>query len=319
MAFQSFAILSVFLSAVLAQSSSNPFIPSGISTNCANYLTSFNNNADFMACTNPFTTALQQFAPNANTTSPSSSDISSALSTLCASSAFSACPQSTVTAQLSSFYAACVVELTSTPNQEVKTLYDVLYALTPLRLAICSKDDTGKYCATELSTSSSTGTVALVDPAKSQKQTLLNQYLYTTNSNGAAARRDVSNTTTAFAPNITTFQDTNLLFLFLDPSMSSSELCTTCTRNILTPYITFESNCPYGPGMNNSLLFAGQVAIYNSIISECGSSFLNGAVQAAGGLSSGLISGAAPLTGSQELSAAVSAILGVAAFVAASL
>ncbi|KAH0834091.1 hypothetical protein J3R83DRAFT_11376 [Lanmaoa asiatica] len=316
MAFRSFAVVSVLLSAVLAQSS-NPFIPSGISTNCVNYLTSLNNNIDFIACTTPFTTALQQYAPGST---PTSSAISNALNTLCASSAFSACSQNTVTAQLSAFYAACSGELTSIPNQEVKSTYDVLYSLVPLGLAICSKDDSGKYCATALSNSSSTGSVALVDSEKSQKQTLLSQYLYTTpGSNSLPTRRDASNTTSALVPNTTTYQDTNLLFLFLEPSMPSSELCTTCTRNIMTPYITFESNCPYAPGMSNSLLFAGQLSLYNNITSKCGSSFLSGAVQAAGGLSSGLLSGAAPRVGGQELSAAVSAILGVAAFVAASL
>lgn len=79
----------------------------------------------------------------------------------------------------------------------------------------------------------------------------------------------------------------------------------------------FGSSCPYAPGLNNSLLFVNQLPLYNSIVSECGQSFLSGAVQAAGGISSGLISGAAPLAVGQELSAALSAILGVVAFVAA--
>lgn len=87
----------------------------------------------------------------------------------------------------------------------------------------------------------------------------------------------------------------------------------------MTPYITFESNCPYGPSISQSLLFAGQTNLYNNITSKCGSNFLSGAVQAAGGLSSGLLSGAAPQIDGQELSAAVSAILGVAALLAASL
>lgn len=87
----------------------------------------------------------------------------------------------------------------------------------------------------------------------------------------------------------------------------------------MTSYITFESSCPYGPGLSSSLLLLGQLDLYNNITSKCGSTFLSGAVQAAGGISSGLLSGAAPRAGGQELSAAVSAILGVAVFVAASL
>jgi hypothetical protein len=315
MAFRSFAMLAL-ASAVLAQDASNPLIPSGISSSCTDYLTSLNNATDFIACTTPFTAALEQFAPGASSTSPSVTD---ALSTLCQSDAFSGCPQSTVTAQLGSFYAACSVELTSSPNDAVKSLYDVLYSLVPLRSAICSKDDSGNYCATQLSNSSSTGSVNIVDPEKSQQQTLLQQYLYSTTDGGAALRRDVSNTTSALVPNTTTYQNTNLLFLFLSPDMPASELCTTCCRNIITPYITFESSCPYALGLSNSLLLSGQVPLYNNITSKCGSSFLSGALQAAGGISSGMLSGAAPLAVGQELAAAVTAILGVAAFVAAAL
>lgn len=295
---------------------SNPLIPTGISTSCTNYLTTFDGDASFTSCTNIYTTALASFAPSANTSLPSSSAVATALDTLCAANATSPCPQSTLTTQLSAFYAACSAELTSAPNPSVKLLYDVLYVLQPLRQSVCSKDDNGNFCATELTNSSSTGTVALVDPEASQKQAQLDSYLYSTSSTtGAAARRDLSNSTTILIPNATTFEDTNLVFLFLNPSNPS---CTTCTRNILTSYISFESTCPYAPGINSSLLLAGQSALYNNITNTCGANFLSGAVQAAGGISSGLVSGAAPRAGAQELSAAVSAILGVVAFVAAS-
>ncbi|KAG6377710.1 hypothetical protein JVT61DRAFT_14481 [Boletus reticuloceps] len=316
MPFRSFAALSLLVSAVWAQSS-NPYIPSNITPACSSYLSSLNSNTAFTACTNPFTTALQQFAPNSGAT-PSTAAISIALASLCQSDAFTACPQSTITAQLGDFYAACPAELTSNPVIVVKTIYDVLYSQVPLRQAMCAKDDSGNYCVTKLSSSSSSGSVALVDPEKSREQALLDQYLFTTPGNSLVTR-DVSNVTTALVPNITTYQNTNLLFLFLKPSMPSSTLCTTCTRNIMTPYITFESACPYAPGLANSLLLAGQVPLYANITNICGLSFLNGAVQAAGGLSSGLVSGAAPIAVGQEFSAAVAAILGIAAFVATSL
>ncbi|KAI9571947.1 hypothetical protein HD554DRAFT_2070528 [Boletus coccyginus] len=314
MASRSFAVLSLLVSLVFAQSS-NPLIPSdSISASCTSFLTALNANTALIACTTPFTTALQQFAPGAS--GASSATIDSALGTLCQSDAFSACPQSTVTNQLGAFYAACEAELTSNPNQSVKTTYDVLYALVPIREAICSKNDSGDYCVTQLSNSSNAGVVALADPGASQQHALLTDFLYTTTGSGAVVRRGVSDAT-ALVPNTTTYKNTNLLFMFLDPSTSIP--CTTCTRNIITPYIDFESACPYGPGLSNSLLLAGQVSLYNNITTDCGSGFLSGAVQAAGGLSSGLLSGAAPLVVGQELSAAVSLILGVAAFAVASL
>ncbi|KAF8841885.1 hypothetical protein BDN67DRAFT_995975 [Paxillus ammoniavirescens] len=320
MAIRSFAILSVLISAVLAQSSPNPLIPSGISSSCTDYLTTLNNDADFSACTSPFTTALQQFAPGTNANNVSTTAINNALNTLCSSSAFSACPENVIRSQLSSFYAACSVELTSTPNVDVKRTYDALFVLWPLKLAVCSKDDNAKYCAAELGSSSgAAGNVAVVDPEQSRKQALLDNYLYSDASPiMAASRRDVSNTTAALIPNTTTYEATNLVFLFLEPSMDSNSLCTTCTRNIITAYITFESDCPYAPGMSNSLLLSGQPALYGNITSKCGVNFLSGAVQAAGGLSGGIMSGAAPRSISQDVSVAVGAILGAAALALAS-
>ncbi|KAG1740663.1 hypothetical protein EDB19DRAFT_1635250 [Suillus lakei] len=310
---KSFAILSLFITASLAQSSSssNPFIPSGISQGCSDYLVSLNSNSSFSSCTTPITSATSAFAPGVNSSSITTSIINTALSNLCSTSAFNACPDSTVRSQLMSYYSACSAELTTNLNTDVLRTYDVLYVLTPLRDAVCSKSDNGQYCVTQLNTtsgSSATGNVALVT---SSKQQALQQYLYTTPGSGASARRDVSNTTTALIPNTTTYQDTNLVFLFLDSKMNSTQLCTTCTRNILTSYITFESSLPYAPGLNNSLLLSGQPALYNATVSTCPSGFLSGAVQAAGGLSGGL-TGGGPRSINADVSLLVSAILGAA-------
>ncbi|KAH7882782.1 hypothetical protein F5I97DRAFT_1984799 [Phlebopus sp. FC_14] len=320
MALRSFSILSVLITTTLAQSTTNPLIPTGISSGCSDYLSSLNNNTDFSSCTTPIVSALQQFAPGANASNVTITTLNTALNNLCSSSAFAACPDSTIRSQLSSFYAACDVELTSAPNTDVKRTYDSLFVLTPLRQAVCAKDDNGKYCATELGSSTASSGAGNVAAVKPEQQQLLGQYLYSTvdGSNPSVARRDASNTTAALIPNTTTYQDTNLVFLFLEPSMDSSTLCTTCTRNILTPYITFESNCPYAPGMNNSLLISGQPALYSSVTSKCGASFLSGAVQAAGGLSSGILSSAALRSITQDVSVAVSAILGAAALVVGS-
>jgi hypothetical protein len=210
-----------------------------------------------------------------------------------------------------SYYSACSAELTTNLNDAVLRTYDVLYALTPLREAVCALSDNGKYCVTQLNTTSGSSASGDVDLVTSNTQQVLQKYLYTSSGSGASARRDVSNSTTALIPNTTTFQDTNLVFLFLNPKMNSTRLCTTCTRNILTSYITFESSLPYAPGLNNSLLLSGQTALYNAIVSTCQSGFLSGAVQAAGGLSSGLLNGS-PRSISADVSLLVGAILGAA-------
>ncbi|KIO05811.1 hypothetical protein M404DRAFT_504481 [Pisolithus tinctorius Marx 270] len=278
MAMRAFAILSVLLTAVLAQSSSNPLIPQGISTSCTNYLTQLDS-SNFTTCTSPILSALAQYTPGGNA-STSLSDINTALNNVCASSVTAGCPDNVISAQLSSFYAACTQELISSPNEDVKRIYDTMYALPPLRKAICAKDDSGKYCAAELNTHAS-GSVDVV--TQGSKPSSMGQYLYTTQSGSTVTRRDSSE---ALIPNVTTYEDTNLVFLFLEPSTDSTTFCVSCTRNILTPFITFESNTPYAPGINNSLIMAGQTALYNSIQSTCGTNFLSGAVQAAGGLSS---------------------------------
>jgi hypothetical protein len=337
-AMKSFAILSLFIAASVAQSvsiefggiwlldtnntvlklqsTSNPYIPSGISQGCSDYLTSLNSNSSFSSCISPITSALSQFTPGVNSSNITTSTITNALGSLCSASAFSACPDSTVRAQLMSYYSACSAELTTSLNNDVLRNYDVLYVLTPLRQAICSKSDNGSYCVTELSStsgSSATGSAALVTPGSGNQETLL-QNLYTTTglSGSVPSRRDTTNTTAALIPNVTTYQDTNLVFLFLEPTMTATQLCTTCTRNILTPYITFESNLPYAPGLNCSLLLTGQSALYNAIISTCPSGFLSGAVQAAGGLSGGIMSSGASRPISADVSMLVSAILGAA-------
>jgi len=83
---------------------------------------------------------------------------------------------------------------------------------------------------------------------------------------------------------MTTYHDTNLAFLFLTPSQDATTLCTACSRNVLTAYINFESDVPYAPGLNQSQLLDTQSALYSAIQSKCPAGFLNGAVQAAGGI-----------------------------------
>jgi len=52
-------------------------------------------------------------------------------------------------------------------------------------------------------------------------------------------------------------------------------------------YTTQLSSLPYGPMISNSVLFPGEAALYDAINQKCGTSFLGGAVQAAGGLATG--------------------------------
>jgi len=177
------------------------------------------------------------------------------------------------------------------PDPDVLRTYDVLYALIPLKQAVCAKDDNGKFCVLGVTIPSSSAAAA---GAKV---------------NVAVTKRGAAQAP-AVIPNTTTFRQTNLLFFFLQPQTASSTLCTTCTRNILMSYINFEQSIPYAPGLGNSPLMGGQSDLYNAVTSTCGNTFFGGAVQAAGGISSGLFgTSAAPRSVSQTFGGIVTAVM----------
>jgi hypothetical protein len=196
--------------------------------------------------------------------------------------------------------------LTSNPNDDVIRTYDVLYSLIPFKQAACTIDDNGKYCITE-ATSNTKSDAVVVGTAKSTGSSLWESI--------GNLRKRASDQTPAIVPNVTTYQATNILFLFLEPSLATSALCTTCTRDVLTSYINFESQVPYAPGLTNSLLLAGQTALYNAIQKGCGSSFLSGAVQAAGGLKAGI--GASSGAIATDIGGLFTAVMGMASLAAA--
>lgn len=260
---RSFAVLSLFAALALAQNAS---IPTGISSACSSFLTQLNSDDSLSSCTSSLISATQSFGPGGSG-SASSSSVSSALDSLCGST--SSCSETSIRGTLANFYSACQTELTSSLNEDVLDYYDMLYTLPPMTQAICSKDDSGKYCATEI-----TGTAP------------------------SASSLFSSNDQQVISPNFATLQSSNAAFLFLTPSLSSDKLCVPCTRNIIIPYISFESDISYAPGLPNSRLLGGQSALYEGVQNTCGASFLSGAVQAAGSLSGGVVaqhkSGAAP-------------------------
>lgn len=83
-------------------------------------------------------------------------------------------------------------------------------------------------------------------------------------------------------PNGTTFTSTNLPFLFLSTAMSSDELCTDCTKQILAQYIGFQMKIPFAQGLSQSLLLSGQADLYNGIGAKCGDGFINDIQDTAG-------------------------------------
>jgi len=148
--------------------------------------------------------------------------------------------------------------------------------------AMCAKNDNGAYCVGQPVTSTSSGLS-------------LQQILQYISSPISALRRRTD--TLAVAPNMTTFADSNIAFMLIDPSLPSTSLCGACTRNILTSYINFESNVLYTPGLPQSQILKGQTELYTAVQGTCGANFMSGAVQAAGGLSGGTFSSGALAVG----------------------
>ncbi|KIK09655.1 hypothetical protein K443DRAFT_671546 [Laccaria amethystina LaAM-08-1] len=263
-------------SAAAASSTASPLIPTGISVTCSTFLTTLNSDSTITTCTKALLTAT-------SSSSTSSAAVSSALTNLCADSISSSCPDSLLRGKITEFYTACTVELTTSPNSNVIRIYDVIYAISPMKSAVCSKDDSGNWCAkaSTASNSSASGLHATSTPITA-----------------ADLQTPLSASSSETVPNMVIFSSTNLPFCFLTPALDATSLCTTCTRNILTAYITFESNAPYGPGIANSQILATQPALYSAVQQKCGSNFLNNVVQAAGGISTGsniFHSGAVPM------------------------
>ncbi|KAF9784519.1 hypothetical protein BJ322DRAFT_1064889 [Thelephora terrestris] len=280
---QSLAIVSLLATAVYAQT--NPLIPQGISSGCATFMSTLDSDPQILSCTTAFSNAVSTFGVGANPGTVTTSTITSTLNTL--SSSLSACSESVIRSKLTDFYTACSNELTSSPNPDVIRAYDVLYVHFPFSQAVCTKDDSGNYCVLEvgstlnltntlLSTAGSAGT----DPAN-------DLWVPITSDNQRRAQEQV------IIPNVQQFKALNLVFLALQPSLAAAQLCTPCTRNIFNQYIQFMSDISYAPGIGNSPLMGGETDLYNAIQQKCGAAFLSGSVQAAGGISNGLINGGA--------------------------
>jgi len=282
---KSFAVLSLVASVALAQTTAT-LIPTGISQPCSDFLNQLNSDKSLSDCTTALVNATSAFAPGSDaSTNPSAAKVGTTLTGLCGTSVDDKCADSLIGGKITAFYSTCAAELTSNLNNDVLRNYDVLFAILPFKAAICTKDDSGNYCATQAKLPDSTD------------QTLIQKILSLPASTNAAA----------LVPNTTTFSNNELPFLFIQKTASSTALCTSCTRNILNAYLNFESKVPYGPGLGKSSLLKSQSDLYTAVQTTCPSGFMSeaGVVKAAGGLSGGTFS-----SGALQVSAGSSFVFG---------
>lgn len=173
----------------------------------------------------------------------------------------------------------------------------------PLQQAICTKNSNGDYCVLNIASGNSSSAAATTGESFQS----ISEHLYSD-----ASSSDASQAAVSIVPNTTTFAQNNLLFLFLSPNLTSSELCTSCTRDIMGAYISFESDVPYAPGIASSALMSGQTDLYKGVLSSCGSSFMSGAAQAAGAISGGETADSGALSSMAIGTKTVGAVVGAA-------
>jgi hypothetical protein len=157
-------------------------------------------------------------------------------------------------------------------NVDVIKLYDTIYAIIPMRTSVCAKDDSGTYCV-------------LASPGLGSSN---------------------------ISPTMSSYHDNNVPFLLYNPDLDANTLCTSCVRQVLTAYMTHESNVAYGPGLSNSQLLDKQPALYEAVKTKCPAGFLGGAVQAAGGLSGGTLSSSAFATAVPQRTTMSALLVGLA-------
>jgi len=281
-------IFTVLTASVYAQDSSNnttPLIPTGISETCKAFLEALNAYQSLTACTNSLIELTKAYGPGETT--PSQSAAVSTLNSFCSESATSSCPESLIGGKLIEFYPACANELTTSPVAGVLTIYEVLYAIQPMKNAVCAKDDDGSFCATK--------------------------------AKGSVTRRStVERRADAVTPNIAAYHASNLPFIFLTPELDNAALCTPCTRKILSAWFNFESRVPYVPGIPNSPLLSSQTPLHTGVTTKCGEGFLNAAVGAAGSLGNSL-TGSAVRTSGNDLQGPIAALMSILSLAAASM
>lgn len=188
---------------------------------------------------------------------------------------------------IANFGSACQTELVTSPVEAVVLLYDTVYMMNPWLDVLVTKDDSGTYCVLESynaatnSTSSSASASGYSNAAAAGSNFgEVEQYLVVQPGTTLAKRAQ----TVVATPNATTWTTNGIPFLFFTSSLSSTTLCTTCSRNVMTAWISWESKVPYAPAAKQSALLGGLNDLYSAIQTKCGKSFLSGAVTAAGGL-----------------------------------
>ncbi|PLW46422.1 hypothetical protein PCANC_11118 [Puccinia coronata f. sp. avenae] len=317
-----------------SNSGANLRIPKTISQTCQDFLGQLNSHPNITSCTAPLLNATASFANGPK--SVTRDQVKKAFDGLCGPNSGSGCAPHMMYTILNQFSAACHAELQA-GVETVRMSYDVLYILTPYRVALCSKDSaTGDYCPSVIAAAVVNGTNSHSDKGKSTNssasdfsamvssvfgdklvtqpggmasQVNPNPVLHTRdlNMNGTASngtsppppqqqqQQQQSHQQQIYNPNPDTYTNTNLAFLFLNPSMPDGALCKPCTQSVLAAYIGFEQATPHFGGLSSSGYLSGQLKLWQAVSARCGAPFIEAINQEAGIMSTLTTSAAAAL------------------------
>ncbi|CED85086.1 hypothetical protein [Phaffia rhodozyma] len=300
-------------------------VPSSTSANCKAFLTDLDSDTVLSNCVTPLLTTTNAAAMSTNSTT-----LTSSLTKLCSANG---CSETFIRTKLSYFYGNCSAELTAGADDTIRNLYDLLYVVEPLRTVVCTKDDnTNEYCVTALGANTTTastvsqnativvtnGTVlntAVIQPEVAYNAAYLSvNTLSTSSSSGSALSTRASkrasitkaiDASSAIYPNATTYKNTDLPYLFIQPTDPASILCSSCAKGVFTAYAAYESRMPYALGLSSSAILGGQGALWQAAIDTCGSTWVAGITNAANVDSSSTDSGS-----SSSLSGASRSVVG---------
>ena len=87
---------------------------------------------------------------------------------------------------------------------------------------------------------------------------------------------------TVVIPDTKTWRSTALVYLFISPEYPASQLCTSCTKAVLSAYVKFEAATPYALGLTNSPLLGDQLNLWNNLTDKCNTTFTNDILSSAG-------------------------------------
>lgn len=226
-------------------------IPSDVSDQCRDLLLSIDEDEMFGECTARLIKAATMYAnaTQQGDVGKARQALRSTLDDTCSSNG--GCERSLIRNYIATFWDKCSDELEG-GNEAVKEIYDYVYMFVPFRDAVCSRDD-DQYCVLGL----------------------VPQNLRAIKQLQASRANAMSLAAGASAVNQTSDVLVDQAFLFLSPASNETIMCSKCSKEVLSAYVSFEMATPYALGIERSEVLGKQSHIVSHAQDLCGESFVS--------------------------------------------